>query len=953
MLEQSLAECDILDEFGENGKEKCLGEDLGEICGNTCASILGEPVPVTFSVSRETYSEKPESWPNPVFEPAFDLSPNGLRNALEEGHIIATAGFRDYGVGGNGHSADNVGRMEYVYVDLDNKSLNPEINDQMVEDFFLNRLKCCYAHRSMSWSEGCPKYHVFFRLDAPTDDPELVNAVYTVLKEILQKVAGLSLGRNGDIDPSPMRPGSVAYPAGKNALVCFDPSNTIDLHSLLCMLHEHHAAFRHCDRYEEFLRKNWQLLGRYHETRQIPHADGIGSLHKCGADLSSLIDTISENNFAPMVKPLGIQSRKHLLQRLPLETSSVGCRLLEDFESGAYLGHAECYHLASAFYTRVRSGGRKRFFETLDNNAEVYARHSGKPAPVSARKAAYRCAEKYEHAQGCRDNCPHHESRGGACKKRFILEDQYRSQGYFRIQEGAPETEPGTVVYENVDEARAALPKIFTDYFETLHSERPDILIIRIPPGTGKTRAMLRSVSGTEEPLVMAWRTHALVGEKMAEYYGLAEQPAARHPYRTLPRPTMPDPWESQLKRYESLGIWDYHKEIWANFHRNYWEPDRSHYLDACKKYTDNLMGLATQPLVATTHAKVLFEGTKFHPNIRTIIIDEDVSNDILMTCSISPKDLFLLDLEGDAEMLVKQINGLKNTPDSVMPLAAHRKAAEAVSGAAAMCPDLMESDILKLRDADFVRYSAWSKDFKIISHRMLPKGFKYVILSATPNTHAMKAQEGTMMTKSFTVKNRSAKITQFLKRSAPRHVFVDAGERVYDRVRKMLKTGHYDSFISYKFVVEKIQHEFPGLKTSWFGNCEGTNSLEQCKKCLIIGTPHPQWDYFRLWAEELQIPQHGPEPMQLVKTLTADGRYQYVMPLPDNPYAQDLYKWSIRSELLQAAGRLRYLDNPAEIHIFSSMPLDIADTFDTDTDLYADVDDNAPVDGAHAALWN
>lgn len=921
-----------------------------------CAGLLdpaepGSPAPVTLSVSRDVYPVKPRDWPNPVFEPAFDSSPEGLRHVLENDHIIALSGFREYRDGGSGHSTANNGWMEYVYVDLDNKSLNPEICDEMVVSLFQDRLKCCYAHRSKSWSEQCPKYHVFFRLDTPTEDQDYVSCIYAVLREILQTIAKLSLKKDGDVDPAPMRPGSVAYPAGKNAMVCFSPSNTVDLHSLLCLLHEHHASGNHQARYTEFVKSNWRIFGKFHANQLIPHFDKCGRLKESGCELSSLNNTISEDNLQPSMKPSVKTLEKHILQRLPKETSSMGCRLLEDFENGDYLGYTDCYHLASAYYTRVRSGGRKRYFEILDNNAAVYARHSDKPAPVSARKAAYRSAEKYEHAQGCRDKCPHHESLGGTCRKKFILEDLHRSQGYFKIQEKGAETPPGTVVYENVGEARAALPKIFSDYFETKSEERPDILIVQIPPGTGKTRAMMWSVSEADEPLVMAWRTHDLINEKIAEYAALAEKPNFRRPYRTLPRPALPDPWESRLKRYESLGIWDHHKDIWAAFCKSYWGPDRNAYLDAYRKYTDNLMGLVQHPFVATTHAKVLFEATKFHPDIRTIIIDEDVSDNILMTCSISPYDLCLLDLDDEAEELVEKLKGLKNTPDAVMPLAEHRMAAVAISEAAAAAPDMLESDILKLRDADFVRYSAWSKDFKIISHKKLPKGFKYVVLSATPNTHAMKAQEGSTMTKSVTIKNHRAKITQYLRRSAPRHVFLDPGEKLYNCVRKMLVAGKYDSFISYKFVVEKFQQEFPALKTSWFGNCEGTNSLEKCKKCLIVGTPHPQWDYFRLWVEELGIPPHGSGPMQRVKTLTTDGRYQYVMPLPDNPYAQDLYKWSIRSELLQAAGRLRYLDNPAELHIFSNMPLDIVDTFDTVTDLYKMGDDG--LDETDAALWN
>ena len=115
------------------------------------------------------------------------------------------------------------------------------------------------------------------------------------------------------------------------------------------------------------------------------------------------------------------------------------------------------------------------------------------------------------------------------------------------------------------------------------------------------------------------------------------------------------------------------------------------------------------------------------------------------------------------------------------------------------------------------------------------------------------------------------------------------------------------------------------GKHNYYFGNCSGGNLLSG-SDVAVVGTPNkPQWVYLFL-AELIGLPNSINQNMY--DRVVDWGGFRFRFFTFDDPHLRDIQLSLIEAELLQAAGRSRFLRNPNTTKIFSDLPLKITTKF-------------------------
>lgn len=202
-------------------------------------------------------------------------------------------------------------------------------------------------------------------------------------------------------------------------------------------------------------------------------------------------------------------------------------------------------------------------------------------------------------------------------------------------------------------------------------------------------------------------------------------------------------------------------------------------------------------------------------------------------------------------------------------------------------------------------------KDFLVYTKRnTLPKGTKYVMLSATANEDICNLCFGEENCKFYSCQEAKLKgtLNQFYEESMSRLYLEEHPERL-EQIKEWTENPHTITFMKYEqYCTDQL----------YFGNCMGCDTLKG-ENIDVIGTPHqPEWVY-KLFAFSLGLPVEG----ELHRsTMVEHNGCHFRFATYDNPWLREIQFYIIETDLEQAVGRARLLRCEATVNVFSNFPL-------------------------------
>ncbi len=878
--------------------------------GNGIPDCL-KPDLLSYTLSKDCYPVKPADggYGAMALLPA-EGTLEDLCGHISSGRAVCASVLRHYPAQG-GHRLDNFHSQRLLPLDLDNKNVPIMEKEGIIER--LRPLGVNIIHETYSSGPECRKYHAYWTLENTVTDPGEIRKVYAVLIKILTirgfkgitaKVDPVTKKRteeSGHIDISKKNV-CILMCGCPESVIFFDDKPRITLDSLLNILMDEmkKSDFSHYTRnLKAFLKKNEIIVDDISDS----------SIQcKSGENLPYYILSISMAKTHQKYRPVKLKTLIHTDH----DACAAECALIRYFESG-YVGHNETLGLAMGYYSKIR-GGKKLFMDTLSKNRREIIQNSSKPDPILDRQSIYKNAAAYDNSMNCQKFCPHHVENGGDCDKSFILQGKnLHRASYFRLFGKNNENKPRNI--ENIrDDIEAAGLEIINNPDNKIHA-------FKSGTGTGKSTLFLRMFNKSIQPVCMAFSTHSLKEEKVNDFYRICGEPA-RHPHVTIKQPALPGKYGEQMALLEGMGIYDAVADVYRAFLRDYPEDngDKAEYCRQYEAYLESVRGLHRQQFVFTTHERIFV--SPLAPGIKTVVIDEDGTSALIKRVSVSKNDIVnLLALAKDSETkeLAKTAAECIASGGAIRPRGRWKLDRERFRGLIVENIEMFDSQIIKLPDCDIL--GAVGDGLVGYQLNRLSENRTYIILSATPQLGILRRLYGDrVVVHEFGETPRRARIRQHLKKSYSRAQFQSDPE-LLNRVAERIAAGGYDSVISYKFVEDRLKGALPGVKWVHYGDATGTNKLRDCKKCLMVGTPHPNVGAVGMLHS--LVGGTETETGGMVKTITANGCAEFSFPLPENRETHELYKSLIEFEMVQAVGRLRPAENDCEVDIFANYPLE------------------------------
>lgn len=330
----------------------------------------------------------------------------------------------------------------------------------------------------------------------------------------------------------------------------------------------------------------------------------------------------------------------------------------------------------------------------------------------------------------------------------------------------------------------------------------------------------------------------------------------------------------------------------------------------------------ASDVTVLTTHTRAINDLSSFKHDF--LIFDEDPLNDLIDIDSIS------LDFTAFDESIyseeVKNIElYLRNLPlDSV-----HKMPRFTIpSGFAKYAASIGKGKIVRLLESEYLfkdKHDVTKVNFCV--KKDFPKNKKIFIMSATAPVPIYKQLYGDrVIVIDITNIKSIGVVEQYTKRSFSTTGMSNYNMKVYSDL--------YNEIAGTKVITHmKHSSKFPNhmklddgkIHGYYFGNCSGGDKLNGYD-VSVVGTPNkPDFVYFFL-AELFGLPNAATSRLSDQVIDWNDFRFRFFT--YDNDILRDIQLSLIEAELLQAAGRSRFLRNKNNTKIFSSLPLKITTIF-------------------------
>lgn len=480
--------------------------------------------------------------------------------------------------------------------------------------------------------------------------------------------------------------------------------------------------------------------------------------------------------------------------------------------------------------------------------------------------------------------------------------------------------------------------KPFIEYKDQLFDAPPEdaIYIFKITTGAGKSQAFLN-----ERNALIALPTHRLKDE-------MSNRMQVNH-YITPDSPVFSNPIiNDTISQLRDSGLFTEVANIIKDIANNgYCYISKIKYISTTKdknlasNYIDeNRKCRGTIETVLTTHTRAINDPSFDHD---FIIFDEDPLNDLMNMDEIelnftafdnTPYSQFVKTLERDLRNMSSEC--ILDMPKYTIPVAFDKFAASLRFG---KLIKLLRSDLIikkTLKDKSLndkvVIYYCTKKE--------LPKNKKIFIMSATiPGAIYEKLYGSRVIIVDISNIKPAGVVEQYTKRSFSSTGMENYNTKVYDELFKqiqgtkvithMKQVGRFETYSKSLLRLDDASKTDPNYLNHYhnyyFGACSGGDRLNGYD-VSVIGTPNkPDFVYF-MYAKILNLPNSID--MTLSDRIVEWNDFRFRFFTYENKDLRDIQLSLIESEILQAAGRGRFLTNKNTTKIFSSLPLKITTQF-------------------------
>lgn len=625
-----------------------------------------------------------------------------------------------------------------------------------------------------------------------------------------------------------------------------------------------------------------------------------------------------------------------LIQNFNFETLKTNCQLYRDILNKSYWAwHDELFGISTNF--ACIKGGEEAFDEVIEANIDGHSENY-EAAAIDGwyRQVSYnRNAGDYSPMR-CENFCPFKDT----CKNRG---KNMLSANSKKLNNDIRKLEDSEIDYISLDEATANTQLSIE---EAMSADDHKIYCIKAPTGIGKTAIYTQM---NLENTCIALPTHALKDEV---YGRIPEDMRAKIVCKQEFNSPDPD-INAKFKALQSVGAYGeaynflskiHGKEVVYTPGTEMDESDRlKHYIGG---YLINMSAMKEASSIITTHANMLHMN---NPNIKTVIIDEDITSQLLSITEYMEEDFntvihYLVGKYSENDATVKSLRSLidtitKATANTYIPfpqikISGMKKINEAISEVASSLttniPNILKSQYM-IRNVD-----KNGKQVNVLCAQsnlnLLKDNKTYIILSATLNEDMCRYlfKDRLVFTDIGSVKIDSEEncttgdIYQWCRYSTSRQAIIKNPDRVFTQITTSIPDIDTNINLITFANCERIfaQHGFTN-SICHFGACSGIDAYAG-QDLLVVGTPHVSQDMYYLYAKLLGhfvAPIACDDDNMKRQNIIRNG-YEFSFMTFDDSFLQTIQLWAIEQELYQAIGRARALRHKCKVYVFCNLPL-------------------------------
>lgn len=432
--------------------------------------------------------------------------------------------------------------------------------------------------------------------------------------------------------------------------------------------------------------------------------------------------------------------------------------------------------------------------------------------------------------------------------------------------------------------------------------------VIKTQTGSGKTTAALKAIQKVENKVIMAFPNSALMQEVYFRAVDMGINvtvvPTTEELNYCLENQEM-----KHISDLYSLGTEEMVSEYLKTLAPQ--NPQIREYLKRIDK------ALSSNDIVFMTHARLMTLGENALLDT-TIVIDEDIFQTMIQIKKADVDALRNAVSNCDNNKYIYKIQNILNQCDGksryISSEALYISREESRYFINKFCDDNAQSCIIGVLRAGLYYYDANENTLNFLVKKSFPDSYKRcIMLSATadedihsilfPHCRFVELPEAAYRGK--VIQNHSQNFSRYYFEKDPSELF---GQIVEE---------HRDcNFITFKKFMSCI--DVPNDRKMYFGKALGINSFSG-KDLVVIGTPHlPEFVYL-LVAENLG--KNACKGTLAQRKLTRNGYSFHMMTFKDE-FMQKIQTYFIESELEQAVGRARLLDNDCTVFVYSRYPV-------------------------------
>ena len=591
------------------------------------------------------------------------------------------------------------------------------------------------------------------------------------------------------------------------------------------------------------------------------------------------------------------------------------CRLYAEFKNDTeWLYYPQLFNMACNFANI--EGGEKNFLNIIENSKhDTYHSRNWKVIFNEIRHLCYR-------PTNCMNFCPYYDTCNHASN--MILTAKTPKKEIVKI---------GTPQYITLEQMEQKLKNTFDGIIK---DKSNSIHLISAQTGAGKTQEYIDLMKeGKTSTLAICCPIHKLIKDlkKRCKENGIPIKVAQELPILEDKK------LYNQIIKYYKLGLYieadklinGEISKLTDNFFNFPLTPTEKADCKKLKKYYDNNKNILDfEGNIIITHNKLLHIDQRILKD-RTIIIDEDILQDLLPIDKISLEDLTItnyIDSTAITKEIEKKLEIVKNSnyntiiPVNEIPLTKERNFTEKeiknvmydISSNLfnfCKCTAVLKINS-SIKEGEPIDHS---KDILYCSIKNTLPNCKIIVLSATVNEKLYKGL--------FPHRNI---------------VFHEIGEveyqgKVYQNYQnsfsksslKLEDTTILDTFneLQEKYVkagFEPITYKDYTLSRHdiYFRKLVGVDFLNG-SDCLVLGTPHLPQEIYKLMAYQI----YGVEIKDSWRPQEVTyNDYKFFFNTFTDNRLQELHLWSVESELEQSVGRARPLRNDCQVHVYSNFPV-------------------------------